>query len=52
MIAYSVVINCLLNNSGHAQKYDQLSIMKDIVAKDINIFKVDVPGEQRGWKRT
>ena len=36
---------------GHPQKFDQLQIMSDVVAKDINIFKVDAPSG-RGWKRT
>ena len=39
---------------GHPQKFDQLQIMSDVVAKDINVFKVDCPreGTRRGWKRT
>ena len=38
---------------GHPQKYEDLKIMSDVVAKEVNIFKVDVPRENgRGWKRT
>ena len=38
---------------GHPTKYDDLKIMQDVVAKEVNIFKVDVPRESgKGWKRT
>ena len=43
----------MVDFDGHPQKYDQMEILSDVVAKDINIFKVDVPRENgRGWKRT
>ena len=39
--------------TGHPQKYDQMEIMSDIVAKEINVLKIDVPNPGgRGWKRT
>ena len=39
--------------TGHPQKYDQMEIMSDIVAKEINVLKIDVPKPGgRGWKRT
>ena len=38
---------------GHPTKYDDLKIMSDVVAKEVNILKVDVPRENgKGWKRT
>ena len=38
---------------GHPQKYEDLKIMSDVVAKEVNILKVDVPRDNgRGWKRT
>ena len=43
----------VIDFDGHPQKYDDLKIMSDVVAKEINIFKVDVPREGgKGWKRT
>ena len=42
-----------LDFDGHPQKYEDLKIMSDVVAKEVNILKVDVPRENgRGWKRT
>ncbi len=42
----------MVDFDGHPQKFDQVQIMSDVVAKDINIFKIDVPREGgRGWKR-
>ena len=29
-----------------------MEILRDVVAKQINVLKVDVPREGRGWKRT
>jgi len=39
---------------GHPQKYDDLKILSDVVAKEVNVLKIDVPrGDTgRGWKRT
>ena len=39
---------------GHPSKYDQMEIMSNVVAKEINVFKIDVPESRhgRGWKRT
>ena len=38
---------------GHPQTYDSLKIFSDVVAKEVNVLKVDVPRESgRGWKRT
>ncbi len=39
---------------GHPHKYDHLEIMSNIIAKEVNILKVDVPEQQtgRGWQRT
>ena len=37
---------------GHPHKYDQLQILSDVVAKEVNVLKIDVPAEGRGWKRT
>ncbi len=38
---------------GHPHKYDQLQILSDVVAKEVNVLKIDVPAESgRGWKRT
>ena len=38
---------------GHPHKYDQLEILSNFVAKEVNVLKVDVPNESgRGWKRT
>ena len=34
-------------------RYDQLKVLSDVVAKEVNVLKVDVPGgEDRGWKRS
>ncbi len=39
---------------GHPHKYDHLEVMSNIIAKEVNILKVDVPEQQtgRGWQRT
>ena len=38
---------------GHPSKYEQMEVWRDIVAKEINVLKIDVPREGgRGWKRT
>ena len=39
---------------GHPFKYDHLEVMSNMIAKEVNILKVDVPEEQtgRGWRRT
>ena len=43
----------VIDYEGHPHKYDQLNIFKDIVAKEINILKIDAPRQNsRGWKRT
>ena len=43
----------VLDFDGHPQKFDQLQIMADNVAKEVNIFMVDYPSETGvGWKRT
>ena len=31
---------------------EHLEILSDVVAKEVNIFKVDVQQEGRGWRRT
>ena len=41
----------MVDFDGHPQKFDQMQIMSDVVAKDINISKVDAPSG-RGYKRT
>ena len=41
-----------LDFTGHPQKYDQLQVLSDVVAKEVNILKVDAPEKGRGWKRT
>ena len=36
----------------HPQKYDQMQIMSQFVAKEVNVLKVDVPWARgKGWKR-
>ncbi len=43
----------VIDYDGHPLKYDDLKIMSDVVAKEVNVFKVDVPRENgKGWKRT
>ena len=43
----------IIDYEGHPHKFDQLEILQDIVAKEVNVLKVDVPREGgRGWKRT
>ena len=43
-----VVLDC----DGHPQKYDQMEIISGLVAKEVNVLKVDVPKSGgRGWKR-
>ena len=42
-----VVVDC----DGHPSKYDQIEIMSNVVAKEINVFKIDVPSGS-GWKRS
>ena len=38
---------------GHPQKCDQMEILSQIVAKEVNVLKVDVPRVGgKGWKRT
>ena len=40
-------------SQGHPHKYDQMEIFKDIVAKEINVLKIDAPNKDgKGWKRT
>ena len=41
-----------LDFTGHPQKYDQLQVLSDVVAKEVNVLKVDAPEQGRGWKRT
>ena len=42
-----------LDFEGHPHKFDQLEIMADVVAKEVNVIKIDAPrAEGRGWKRT
>ena len=41
-----------LDLEGHPQKYDQLQVLSDVVAKEVNVLKVDAPEKGRGWKRT
>ena len=46
-------INQLVRCPGHPMKFDQMQILSDVVAKEINCFKIDVPNKDgRGWKRT
>jgi hypothetical protein len=43
----------VLDFEGHPHKFDELQIMADVVAKEINVLKIDAPQpEGRGWKRT
>ena len=43
----------VIDYEGHPHKYDQLEIFRDIVAKEINILKIDAPRKNnKGWKRT
>ena len=43
----------VIDFEGHPTKYEELEILQDIVAKEVNVLKVDVPREGgRGWKRT
>ena len=38
---------------GHPQKFDQMEILSQFVAKEMNVLKVDVPRVGgKGWKRT
>ena len=38
---------------GHPQKFDQMEILSQFVAKEVNVLKVDVPRVGgKGWKRT
>ena len=38
---------------GHPQTFDAMKILSDVVAKEVNVLKVDVPQSGgRGWKRT
>ena len=40
-------------SQGHPHKYDQMEIFKDIVAKEINVLKINAPNKDgKGWKRT
>ena len=41
-----------LDFTGHPQKYDQMRVLSDVVAKEVNVFKVEAPEKGRGWKRT
>ena len=43
----------VIDYEGHPHKYDQMQIFKDIVAKEINVLKIDAPNKNgKGWKRT
>ena len=43
----------VLDFEGHPQKYNQIEIFRDVVAKEVNVLKIDVPRHDgRGWKRT
>ena len=43
----------VIDYEGHPHKYDQMEIFKDIVAKEINVLKIDAPQKDgKGWKRT
>ena len=39
---------------GHPHKYEHLELMSNIIAKEVNVLKVDVPQVEtgRGWQRT
>ena len=38
---------------GHPQKFDQMEILSQFVAKEVNVLKVNVPrAGGKGWKRT
>ena len=38
---------------GHPQKFDQMEILSQFVAKEVNVLKVDVQrAGGKGWKRT
>ena len=42
----------VIDPDGHPQKYDQMQIMSQFVAKEVNVLKVDVPrAGGKGWKR-
>ena len=43
----------IIDYEGHPHKFEQLEILQDIVAKEVNVLKIDVPREGgHGWKRT
>ena len=44
----------MVDADGHPAKYDQMEIMSNFVAKEVNVLKIDVPESryERGWKRT
>ena len=43
----------VLDYEGHPHKFDEVGIMAGVVAKEVNIIKIDAPRpEGRGWKRT
>ena len=38
---------------GHPHKFEQNQIFRDMVAREVNVLKIDAPREGgRGWKRT
>ena len=43
----------IIDYEGHPHKFEQMEILSDIVAKEVNVLKIDVPREGgHGWKRT
>ena len=43
----------ILDYEGHPHKFDQVQIIAGVVAKEVNIIKIDAPrAGGRGWKRT
>ena len=43
----------VLDYEGHPHKFDQVQILEGVVAKEVNVIKIDAPREGgRGWKRT
>ena len=42
----------IVDFDGHPQKYDQMQILSNFVAKEVNVLKLDVPrAGGKGWKR-
>lgn len=43
----------VLDYDGHPHKFEHVHILQNMVAKEVNVLKIDAPrAEGRGWKRT